>query len=128
MEVLVEIFLEFLLQVIMEFCADAGLRVKPTKEEPEKPPHILWSIISYGTFGAGVGLLTLLFWPAPPITEAPQWLIRLILIPGLAGLCMTYLGNLRRKKGQMVIRFESFIPAFTFAFMLAIVRIFSVDG
>ena len=62
MEVILEIFLELILQIVMEFCADAGLRVRTPKNEPERPPHVIWSIVSYGTFGAGVGLFTLLIW------------------------------------------------------------------
>ncbi|MBI2088406.1 MAG: hypothetical protein HYT78_06625 [Deltaproteobacteria bacterium] len=72
--------------------------------------------------GGIAGVISLLFFPR--LFIKPRWArwLNLILSPIAAGGAMSLIGAHRRKKGQSVIRLDSFAYGFLFALSMAMVR------
>ena len=113
---------EILLQVFGEALAELGLRsLREPFRRPE--PVVPWLAgVGYFLFGLMAGGLSLWVFPAMFI-QAP-WLraTNLVIAPVVAGMVMALIGRYRRNKGQEVIRLDTFLYGFIFAFAMSLVR------
>jgi hypothetical protein len=120
MEILVEIFFEFFLQLVLEVLFEFGLQA--VAEPFQKKPNPLLAALGYVVIGGALGALTL--WPFPDsMVRAPilRW-VNLALTPVLVGFAMVLLGIWRRKHDQLELRINRFSYGFLFAFSVALVR------
>ncbi|TAN39692.1 MAG: hypothetical protein EPN25_10310 [Nitrospirae bacterium] len=123
MEIIIEFicsfFGDFLLQVVAELVIEFGLQ--RLSEEPEKCKPFI-SFVGYGLLGLAAGGLSLYVFPHPFVRSARFHGISLIISPLFTGLAMSGMGNLRRRQGKLVLRIDSFIYGFIFAFGMSLIR------
>ena len=121
-EVFVSFFFEFLLQVFGELLAQLGLRSlgEPFASREERNPIL--AAIGYCLLGLFLGGLSLLVFPEPFVRSERFPGINLIFTPVLTGLAMSSIGRLRERQGKSVLRLDTFVYGFLFAFAMAIVR------
>ena len=115
-------FGEILVQVIGELFCELGcqrLSDSPLSKINKKP---IFSFIGYCILGLVIGSISLLILPHQFIDSKLLALINLILTPIIAGLVMSYVGHLRKSRGSKIIRLDSFVYGFTFAFNMALIR------
>ena len=119
LELLFEILAEIILQTLGEALVELGFH---SLAEPfRKPPNPWLAAIGYGLFGAMLGGLSLLIFPAHFVSEG--WRIgNLILTPVVVGMLMSAMGYWRARRGQAVLRIDGFAYGYLFALTFALVR------
>jgi hypothetical protein len=120
MEFLLELLLEFVIQIIGEALFELGLHslVEPFR----KPPNPWLAALGYALFGAIFGSISLWLFPHHMVVLAGWRLVNLFVTPVIAGVCMSLIGSWRAKRGQTVLRIDRFSYGFLFALCLALVR------
>ena len=78
--------------------------------------------IGYSLLGLIMGGVSLLIFPESFVRSERFHGINLLITPVLAGLVMGTIGQLRKRQGKTIIRLDSFVYGFIFAFMMALVR------
>jgi hypothetical protein len=78
--------------------------------------------IGYLLWGGIVGAASLFIFPTLMIKSPAFRIINLIITPIIAGLFMSLVGSWRIKKGQDLLRIDTFMYGALFAFGLAVVR------
>ena len=80
------------------------------------------ALVGYALFGIGLGAVSL--WAFPDLFIEARWLrvVNLMVTPVLAGLAMSALGALRRRRGMDLVALDTFRCGFAFAFGMALVR------
>ena len=123
-EFFVSFFFEFLLQIAGELLIDLGLRSlgEPFVRREDRSPIL--AAIGYVLLGLIFGFLSLFVFPEPFFQSERFHGINLIITPVLTGLAMGQIGRLRERQGKTVIRLDSFIYGFLFAFAMALVRFY----
>ena len=121
-ELLLQVILEFLLPLLGELFIEVGLRSlgEPFVNREARNPVLAG--IGYSLLGLILGGLSLLVFPDSFVRSERFHGINLLITPVLGGLGMSALGWLRRRQGQTLLRLDSFIYGFLFAFMMALVR------
>jgi hypothetical protein len=119
-ELLLELFGEFLIQVIAEVLIEFGLRalVEPFQNRPNA-----WVAgVDYTLFGLAIGGLSLLVFPTHLVNGNTLRWLNLIVTPIGVGLIMSALGAWRLQRGQSLIRIDQFAYGYLFALSIALVR------
>lgn len=120
LEFIVEILGEFLLQVLGEALIELGFH---SLAEPfRKPPNPWLAALGYAIFGALAGGLSLLVFPAHLTPAGLPRLANLLLTPLAVGLCMSAMGAWRSKRGDALLRIDTFSYGYLFALTMALVR------
>ncbi len=120
MEFLLELLLEFVIQIVGEALFELGLH---SLAEPfRKPPNPWLAALSYALFGVIFGGISLWLFPQHMLVSAGWRLVNLLVTPVMAGVCMSLIGSWRAKRGQTVLRIDRFSCGFLFALCLALVR------
>lgn len=119
---LVEVLGEVLLQTLGEMLAEViGHGLRETFRRPK--PLVPWlATIGYVTWGALTGGISLWLFPVHFIRSPSLQLANLVLTPLVSGYVMGKLGAWRRWREQGLIRLNSFLYGFIFAFGMALVR------
>ncbi len=122
LEIIFEVLLEGLLQIVLEIAAEAGLRTlgEPFVNREKRNPFL--AALGYFVFGAMLGGVSLLVFPDSFVRSETFHGINIIITPVLAGLVMALIGKLRERKGQELLRLDSFAYGFIFALPMAIIR------
>jgi hypothetical protein len=126
-EILFQIFFEFILEIVAEVLMELGLHSIGQVFHGRRTRNPVFAFIGYALLGVIVGALSLLIFPRPLMRSASFRGINLhgiglLISPVLAGLVMSAIGSLRRKRGMSVIRLDSFGYGFIFAFGMALIR------
>lgn len=120
MELIVELLLEFLIQVFGELLFELGLRSIAAPFRKESNPWL--AAIGYAFLGAVCGGISLWLFPQHMVAH-PTWrLLNLGITPVAAGLSMSLLGAWRANRGQDLIRIDRFSYGYLFAMGLGLVR------
>lgn len=120
MEFLVELFLEFGIQIIVECLIELGLH---SMAEPLRRPANPWlASIGYSIFGAILGGVSVWLFPTHMVSSAVWRWGNLLVTPLAVGLSMAWLGGWRARRGQVVLRIDRFSYGYLFALSLALVR------
>lgn len=126
MEIIAEIILSFILEILLpligEFFIEVGARSlgEPFVRQANRNPILAG--LGYCLLGLILGGISLLIFPNSFIRSERFHGINLIITPVICGLAMSALGWLRGRQGQSVLRLDSFLYGFLFAFMMALVR------
>ena len=123
MEVLLEIFLEFLLQIVAEALVDVVLHVSSRFIRSRETLNALVTLIMYLGLGLFVGWFSILIFPKAFVRSSNLHGINLLITPVLAGFTMSAIGGIRRRQGKLLIRLETFSCGFIFAFAMALIRL-----
>lgn len=119
---LLELFGEFLLQIVFEVIADClGHGIRKKQKKPVSP---VIAIIGWTLLGVAAGGISLYFLPESVIRDTTLRLVNLFLTPLIIGCLMDLFGRYRRRHEKESVRMESFGYAFLFAFAMALVRYF----
>jgi hypothetical protein len=118
---ILQFLFEMVLQIVGEALFELGIRgVREAFKRP--PPSPALAAVGYVILGAIAGAISL--WLFPNLFIAPAWArwVNLLLTPVAAGAAMAGLGRLRRRKGQDLVRLDTFAYGFLFALAMAAVR------
>jgi hypothetical protein len=118
-----EILGEFFLQIVFEFLAELiGHAIREPLRHP-RTRNPIFAAIGYALFGILTGAASLALFPALFIPSPGLRLANLFLTPVIAGALMSLLGAWRKRRGQEIIRLDTFFYGFCFAMAMALVRI-----
>jgi hypothetical protein len=122
-EFLFQIVFEFLLQIFGELLVELGLRslTEPFADGEARNPLLAGA--GYAVLGLVAGGLSLIFFPRALLRSTGLHGVSLLVTPLLAGLTMSLVGAWRRRRGERLVRLDSFGYAFVFAFGMALVRL-----
>ena len=121
-EFLFSIFGELLLQIVVEVLIELGFNGVASIFQTRKNRSPLLAFIGYCIIGSLAGALSLWIVPHQVIESEIFAILNLLITPIFAGLLMSYMGFLRKRRGKDVIRLDSFVYGFIFAFAMALVR------
>ena len=128
-EIIIYIFGEIFLQIIAEILFELGFHSMANMVKQRKQRNPIWAFIGYCLLGAIVGAISLWIFPALFISGKYLAITNLILTPILAGFVMSAIGKWRSKRGKDLIRLDTFLYGFAFAFCMALIRfLFSEIG
>ena len=122
LEIIVGILGEILLQSIGQVLFELGFYslVDTLQRKKQRNPFITG--VGYSLWGGILGGLSLLVLPESLISKPEYRMLNLIFVPIAAGYAMAKVGAWRRKKGQDILRLDSFFYGALFAFATALVR------
>lgn len=122
LEIIVGILGEILLQSIGQVLFELGFYslVDTLQRKKRRNPFIAG--VGYSLWGGILGGLSLLVLPESLISKPEYRMLNLIFVPIAAGYSMAKVGVWRRKKGQDILRLDSFFYGALFAFATALVR------
>jgi hypothetical protein len=120
---LVEVFFEALLELGGEAILDVLSRIAADVFKPAEPPNPVLSCLIWGFLGAAIGATSLAIFPHPLFHRSKFHGISLIVSPFAAGMAMSALEAMLRRRGKQVVQIESFPYAFAFALGMALVRL-----
>jgi hypothetical protein len=122
LELLFEIFGEFLLQAVLEIFAEFGMRL--VAEPFRKAPNAWLAAIGYMLFGAVAGAISLWLFPVHWVKGDTLRLVNLGMTPVLTGLLMSVIGRWRAHRDQELLRIDRFSYGYLFALSLGLVRFY----
>jgi hypothetical protein len=118
---------EFLFETLLEVAGGALLdllsRTAAEVFELAEPPNPILTGLVCGFLGAAVGALSLAILPHPLFHRTRFHGISLIISPFAAGMAMSAVGAMHRRRGKSVVQIENFPYAFTLALCMAMVRL-----
>jgi hypothetical protein len=119
-EIIVQVLFELLVQLVGQFLFELGLHAMAEPFRKRQNPWV--AAFGYLLLGAILGALTLWVFPSYMVKmPALRW-VNLALTPVIVGGCMSLLGSWRTKRGQFVMRIDSFSYGYLFALSAALVR------
>lgn len=119
--VVLELFAEVVLSVLFEILFELGLTA--ATEVGARVPNPWASAVGYTLVGAALGGLSLLVLPHRLLDDPVLAVANLVVTPILAGASMAAVGALRRRRGQHLLRLDSFAFGALFALAFAAVRL-----
>ena len=119
LEVLIELFGEFLLQFFVEALLELGMH--SLAEPIRRPPNAWLAAFGYAIVGGILGAVSLYVLPEN-LVPAPWRIVNLVVTPLAVGFLMAAIGVLRGRRGEPVLRIDRFSYGFLFALSLALVR------
>ena len=113
---------ELLLQIIVEVLIALGFNsvANTILERKERNPYL--AFVGYCILGAIAGLISLWVVPHQIIESEAFALVNLFFTPIVAGILMSYMGYVRKRNGKDIIRLDSFLYGFIFAFFMGLIR------
>jgi hypothetical protein len=119
-EIIFELLFELLFQIVAQVLLEFG--VHAVAEPFHKKPNPLVAALGCVLVGLVVGGISLGVFPSY-LLKAPGWQwVNLAATPIVAGICAALLGWWRMRKGQSVLRIDTFSYGYLFALTVALVR------
>jgi hypothetical protein len=126
MEIIGEIVLGFIVEVLIPLIFEISceflwhcLGQTFVSRESRTP---IFAGIGYFLFGLILGGLSLLIFPQSFVRSKSFHGISLLITPVVCGLIMAAIGRWRERHGETLLRLDSFVYGFVFAFAMALVR------
>ena len=123
-ETLIGLIWEVTLQVVGQALVELGFYSLGEALQTKKERNPLLTAIGYILWGAILGGLSLWVFPKSFIAKPEYRILNLFLTPIMAGYAMALIGRRRRKRGQDLIKLDSFSYGALFALSTALVRFF----
>ena len=121
-ELIFEVLAEVVLQIVAEGLFELGLYSLSEALNRKRRRNPILASIGYLLWGGIIGVVTVFIFPTLMIKNATLRILNLIISPVMAGLAMSAICSWRKRKGQDLLRIDSFLYGALFAFGLAIVR------
>ncbi len=126
MEIIAEAILGFIVEILIpivgEFAFDFLLRSVGEPFVSRERRNAVVAGLGYFLIGLILGGLSLLIFPRSFVRSETFHGINLLITPLVAGLVMGALGRWRERHGETILRLDSFVYGFVFAFAMALVR------
>lgn len=120
LELLFEIFGEFVLQVVVEVLLQGGMHTLAAPFQKRPSPWL--AALGYLVFGIVAGGISLWVFPSYLMSH-PQWrVLNAACTPVVAGLCVAALGAWRARRGQTALRIDQFTYGYLFALAFGLMR------
>ena len=119
MEFLLELIVEFAIQLVAELLVELGLQ--SVKEPFRRRPNPWLAALGYALLGGFAGGLSLLVFSQHLVSE-PIRAVNLLLTPIAAGAAMMAMGRWRTRRGDTRLRIDRFGYGYLFALAMALVR------
>jgi len=123
-EVIIGTIWEVIIQIIGEIAFEIGLRGVANVVKPRKDRNPIVTTIGYLILGVVFGFLVTWIIPDSQIESYNLRILNLLIAPILAGAVMAIIGKMRSKRGQELIRLDTFGYGYTFALGFALIRFF----
>ena len=126
MEVIAELLLGFIVEVIIPVVGELAFELllhslgQPFVSRERRNP--VFAGIGYFLLGLILGGLSVLVFPRSFIRSERFHGINLLITPLVAGFVMGAVGRWRARHGETLLRLDSFVYGFLFAFAMALVR------
>ena len=127
LEPIVQLFIEFLLEVIGGLILDLMVHCVVRIPGFRSSFNAIATLLLFFGLGVSTGLLSLLVFPISFIKSSTLPGISLVITPTMVGLTMGIVGWRRRRDGHLVTELESFTYGFVFAFGVALMRFALAD-
>jgi hypothetical protein len=124
LELVFEIFGEFLLQLLIEFITEVGVRRLFVDRWSGRRPAPIARFFAYVLLGTVLGFVTVAVLPQHLLRTDTARILNFVLTPVLIGFAMVWLGKWRSRRDQPLIGLDRFWCGWGFAFALAGVRYF----
>lgn len=121
-EAILQFLFEFILQVFVEVCGEIGLQSLAEVFKSRRIQNPWLASLGYFLLGATAGGISLQVFKTAMIRGSLIRVANLVLTPVLTGFIMVFIGRLRKKRGQELVRLDRFGYGFLFAFGMALVR------
>ena len=122
MSILLEILLELVFPLFVEFIAELALHQFGQIPWMRKTARVVFTAIMYLGAGLVAGFISLQIFPKAFARSSTLPGISLIVTPILGGLLMSYIAWLRVRTWDWTIRLETFAYGFLFAFVMTLLR------
>ena len=122
LEVILQCFFEFVLQLIAEVLGEVGSRSCENWFKQKRIQNPWLAGAGYLLLGVAIGAISLIIFKNSFIQSPAIRLANLFLTPALVGGAMAFIGWLRSKNDQELVRLDRFGYGFLFAFGMALVR------
>lgn len=122
MEIIIEILLELVVQIIGEGIGELVIRSIGSIFGEKFAENKFLPFLGYIFFGGVLGCISLAVLPEHMIKDPQLRLVNLFLSPLVLGLLMLLRGKNLKAKEAKVIRLDSLLYGFIFAFSISIVR------
>ena len=122
MSILLEILLELVFPLFVEFFAELALHKLGQIPWMRKTGRVVLTAIIYFGVGLIAGVISLLIFPRAFARSSTLPGISLVITPILGGLLMSYIAWLRIRTWDWTIRLETFAYGFLFAFAMTWLR------
>lgn len=122
MSILLEILLELVFPLFVEFLAELALHKLRTIPWMRKTGRVVLTAIIYFGVGLIAGVISLLIFPRAFARSSTLPGISLVITPILGGLLMSYIAWFRVRTWDWTIRLETFAYGFLFAFAMTGLR------
>lgn len=119
MSFLVELLLEFVLQLVLETLVEVGAHAF---KRGRSPLHPAAAAIGYVFLGGLLGAVSCAVFPQHVFSHAYATAANLILTPIAVGLAMGVLGAWRARRGKDRVRLDTFAYGYAFALAFALAR------
>lgn len=120
-ELILEIFGEFILQFVFEALSEVGLRMF-SRSSTRAPASPWLAVVGYVLLGALCGALSLWLLPTFVVKSHIGRAVSLVVTPVLAGAAMALVGAWRRQRGEALLRLDRFAYGYAFALAMAAIR------
>jgi hypothetical protein len=126
MEIIAELFLGFILEVLIPIVGEFSVEVlvyclgEPFRARERR--NAVLAGIGYYLIGLMLGGVSLLIFPQSFVRSERFHGINLLITPLVSGLVMGACGRWRARHGKTILRLDSFVYGFVFAFAMALVR------
>lgn len=121
-EIIFEFFCEVLLQLFFELLVDLGAVKSKKRGLNQKERNPALSFLGYTIIGAALGGGSVWLFPDLFIRNGTLSIFNLALSPIVAGFLMSLIGYWRRKHSKELVRLDSFLFGYGFAFAFTLVR------
>lgn len=122
MEALLGFLVELAVELLFEIGIEIGLSVLFGRLDLDRPPRPLVAATGYALLGGAIGAGSLWLVPHRLLHDPGLVAVNLVVTPFLAGAVMAGVGALRRRRGQDLIRLDSFVYGALFAGVMVGVR------
>lgn len=126
MEIIAELLLGFIVEVVIPIVGELAFEIllhslgQPFVSRERRNP--VFAGIGYFLIGLILGGLSLLVFPRSFVRSERFHGINLLITPLVAGLVMGAVGRWREQHGETLLRLDTFVYGFLFAFAMALVR------
>lgn len=124
MSILLEILLELIFPLFVEFLAELALHELGRIPWMRKTGRVVLTAIMYFGVGVVAGFISLLIFPKAFARSSALPGISLVVTPVLGGFLMSYIAWFRVRTWDWTIRLETFAYGFLFAFAMTLLRFY----